>query len=67
MRKEDKTKIAEILGINEDKVDFIANEKIEYFRIQGNINEKINIKTEINFKELLKIYSLVFENCIFKS
>ncbi|WP_276882699.1 pentapeptide repeat-containing protein [Campylobacter cuniculorum] len=70
-RKEDRAKIAKILGINEDKVEygeyFIANEKIECFCIKGNQNEKIHIKTEENLKELLKNYSLVFKNCIFKS
>lgn len=70
-RKEDRAKIAEILGINEDKVEygeyFIANEKIECFCIQGNSNEKIHIKTEENLKELLKNYSLVFKDCTFKS
>ncbi|QOR03980.1 pentapeptide repeat-containing protein [Campylobacter cuniculorum] len=70
-RKEDRAKIAEILGINEDKVEYgeysIANEKIECFCIQGNQNEKIHIKTEENLKELLKNYSLVFKDCTFKS
>lgn len=70
-RKEDRAKIAKILGINEDKVEYgeysIANEKIECFCIKGNQNEKIHIKTEENLKELLKNYPLVFKNCTFKS